>query len=208
MFTSPCSLRSAQCATLIALAAAAGLARFEPAEDTPAPPASTPTAAVAIRPTPRFAYPLLVATSAIEWSPHSFSVAASVSEWTPPCALAPAPAAAAPIPPRALAIFHFPAPAAPALSVRKHSHPYAIGPPAPIAPNPLRAAGLARPGDSPARRTSVSRIARVFVPANSSGAHVTRTADSGPASTGSPPFPDATPLQRAAAARPAIAFSP
>jgi hypothetical protein len=67
-------------------------------------------------------------------------------------------------------------------TAREHSYPYAVGPPRRGIHPPLRVAGKALPGDSPTRRSQVSRIARAVGFYFVSGAHVTRTADSGPAS--------------------------
>ena len=184
MFSSPCSLRSAQCATLIALAAAAGISRFEPA---PAKPMAGVAAIVsmlaAVATTPQTpAYPISIAACAHAAPRAQMTLAASAAETFAPLS---AEAPAASWSPTPLAIkteisFFDCARAVPA--ARKHSYPYAVGPPRHGIDNPLRVAGNALPGDSSTRRSQVSRIARVSEFHFASGAHVTRTADSGPAS--------------------------
>ncbi len=205
MISSPCSLRSAQCAALIALATAAGISRFEPA---PAKPAARPSGAEA-RATPAVTassrtqfYPaamqalaprIAAARTTIDFSPSSLAASAPdlvaeapVDSWPPL-----APSEAPPL------IFSTPVP--PALSARQHSYPYAVGPPRGGNARKLRAAGNALPGDSSARRSQVSRIARVFI--SIFRAPLTRTADSGPQLAESHFAPSSAPRARREPAR-------
>jgi hypothetical protein len=197
MFSSPCSLRSAQCATLIALAAAAGISRFEPA---PAKPAVGVMAIVsmlaAVAKTPQTpAYPVSIAACAHAAPIAQMTLAASAAETVAPFALAAeAPAAGwTPTPPAIESEISFFDWVGAVPTARQHSYPYAVGPPRRGTDTPLRAAGHALPGDSPARRSQVSRIARVSEFHFASGAHVTRTADSGPASAESFSPPSSAP---------------
>ena len=130
MFRSPCAFRSAQCATLIALAAAAGISRFEtPAdlETTPAPePLAVETATPRTSRTPfyravvaRFALPFLHATRVADEG------AGDSPFFAPPNPMATS----------------FPSPRATtgvgeeftdpviAWALRPHAQPYAVGPP-------------------------------------------------------------------------------
>jgi hypothetical protein len=169
MFTSPCSLRSPACAALIALATVAGISRFEPAPVKPAAPeaAENETTATktqtqsraqiylaaftALSPQPCAALPRLDLDSADGDSAAALLALAPDESWPPA--------------PPAEATSQFPFTWTAAMpTVREHSYPYAVGPPRRgIHEAKLRAAGLARPGDSPARRSPVSRIARVFI---------------------------------------------
>ncbi|MBI4625824.1 MAG: hypothetical protein HY736_21710 [Verrucomicrobia bacterium] len=168
MFSSPCSLRSTQCAALIALAAAAGISRFEPAPANPAMPrsaASAPDSAAVPSASGVQFYAAAMAAFAPQFrgarvtgnSARDRMAGDSHLEWS---AFAPA-EARPPAAPAATAPLVFPAPAAPALSVRQHSYPYAAGPPPGGIHSKLRAAGTEVPGDSSARRSQVSRIAPV-----------------------------------------------
>lgn len=190
MFSSPCSLRSTQCAALIALAAAAGISRFEsaPAKTTaPRPVAGAQNFAAVISISRAQIYfaamqtlvtQVHVARVTVGFEPDHATgtalldlAALAADELLPPAA----PAAASPL--------SFSAPAAPALSARKHSFPYAVGPPRRRISTPLRAAGTEVPGDSSARRSQVSRIATVSILILR--ARVTRATDQGPESAGS-----------------------
>jgi len=165
MFSSPCSLRSSTCATLIALATAAGISRFEP------PPAHTAASLPAIirvlaavaKPPQVPSYPLSIAACAqagptaprtlSAWAGETLAppaATASAAGWSPtPCAIE-----------TEISFFDW-AGAVP--TAREHSYPYAVGPPRRGTDTPLRAAGHAWPGDSSARRSQVSRIAHVYV---------------------------------------------
>lgn len=180
MFASPCSLRSAQCATLIALAAAAGISRFEPA---PARPAVGVAAIVSIlaamAKTPQaHTYPISIAVCAHAAPRARMTLAASAAETLAPLA-AEAPAAGwSPAPSAIESAISFFDWAGAAPTVREYSYPYAVGPPRRGYATPLRVAGNALPGDSSTRRSQVSRIARVSE--NISSAYVIRTEDRGP----------------------------
>jgi hypothetical protein len=181
MFPSVCSLRSAQCAALIALAAAAGISRFEPAESAPVESTnSTPsvTRTTPSRPAHTFRTALLQlfgrvfhcdvltlsalvgAPSPQELSPSNVvspnvtpPAARHVESFPPPLTFAPADTRPA-----------FPRPPAfSPLSVRLHVIPFAVGPPAyETAANPPAACTHVL-GDSSACRPSVSRIAPLSV---------------------------------------------
>ena len=180
MFSSPCSLRSSTCATLIALAAAAGISRCAPA---PAKPAASLRAIVSVlaagakRPsTPAYPFSIAACAHASPLARRTLAVA-TAETLTPLAAAAPA-AGWSPVPP-ALELetsFFDWVHAVP--TARQHSHPYAVGPPARGIDQPRRAAGNALPGDSSARRSQVSRIARVFI--SFSPASLRRGPDSGP----------------------------
>ena len=176
MFSSPCSLRSTQCATLIALATAAGISRTEqpPANNASAPAtpqsvhsdnffAAQPRAyrLAATAPAPWLRPASVAATQAPPNSPEIAPVADPTHDTSPPsCAAAPD-ATLAPFPPALATVSVFFAPPAPTLSTPKHSLPFAIGPPRCGTPTRLRAAGTELPGDSPASRSQISRIATV-----------------------------------------------
>ena len=182
MFSSPCSLRSAQCATLIALAAAAGISRFEPAlENTATPdPAVNATASAPARTVSRAQLFYLAVFRALAPQPclsiTGIDLDRASGAQLDLLAAEPVDSTRA-APPTVIATVAFFPPPAPALSARQHSYPYAVGPPARGVVPPLRAAGLARPGDSSARRSSVFRIAP--------GARIDGTTDSGPKLAGS-----------------------
>jgi hypothetical protein len=178
MLSCACSLRSTQCAALIALATAAGISRFEPASgganeratDTP-----TVTRAEGGQLSLRFFRAALTALA--PWFPRlDPAVAASASIAPPACDQghcdqgddsgggrhAAFPAAS---PSRSLPVLDlvaspsmpFPA-CAPGPSARNHSFPFAVGPPDARAAN-RRVAGTAVPGDSAARRRLVEEFA-------------------------------------------------
>lgn len=195
MFSSPCSLRSTQCAALIALAAAAGISRFEPAHakpNAPNPIVGTRTFAVvtsvsraqfyfaaiqALAPRFRVSHPTFdfERADATGRSHLEMFALAPVASWPP--------AAASPAPP-----LNFGAPTVSALSARNHSFPYAVGPPPRGIHCKLRAAGIEVPGGSPVRRGQVSRIAPfsflIFQ------ARAPRATDCGPRSAESLPAPN------------------
>jgi len=180
MFSSPCSLRSAQCATLIALAAAAGISRFEPVPAKPAVGVAAIVrllAAVAKNPQTHH-YPISVAACAHAMPKAQMTLAVSTAASLAPLGTGSSAAGWLPAPSvieTEISFFDWVG-AVPA--VRQHSFPYAVGPPRRGNDNPLRVAGTALPGDSSTRRSQVSRIALVSVSAPS--APLMRLTDSGP----------------------------
>lgn len=184
MFSSPCSLRFTQCAALIALAAAAGISRFEavPAR----PQALRPVAAVQTCATAttisRAPFYLAAMEALVPRMRASRSTCGFECDRGTGCLFSDLPALAphdswpsgASLADSSL-IFY--APALRGLSPSKHSYPYAAGPPRRRINQPLRAAGTTVPGDSRARRSLFSRIVRGF--AFLVGAHVIRPADAG-----------------------------
>jgi hypothetical protein len=158
MFPCACSLRSTQCAALIALAAAAGIMRIEPP---PAPMAETP-ARQPIR-----------QSAQIEWGKQRMEVRAateifrlqlrSLLELAASCdafeTCSPLPGFVAC---RACAAAYSVPPAA-APSARQHSFPFAVGPPADGAILDPRAADIEVSGDLAARRSTRFRVAVCFV---------------------------------------------
>jgi hypothetical protein len=182
MFPSPCSLRSAQCATLIALAAAAGIMRVEQA--------ASPTAV------PAFDYeePALVAASASGWTDriHSLALVATkrcfsigelqdVAKWKFETASDEVPPMVrlgqAPVDPTTDSV-NSNADSSPivaagyggmysegtfgAPSARQHSYPYAVGPPRTRANSNPRADDTSVSGDLAACRTLVLQVALGF----------------------------------------------
>jgi hypothetical protein len=167
MFSCACSLRSTQCAALIALAAVAGLARFEPAQ---APVESDATSVTRISEAdsisasryftalasfvfnalqPRRSAETHLVLSANAGTERPASVALALRELP----LAVATESQSPI--------HFAELVALRPSARKHQFPFAVGPPAGAATLViLRADRTHVPGDSTARRMSGSRVAR------------------------------------------------
>ena len=131
MFSCACSLRSTQCAALIALAAAAGLSRFAPAstQGTANEPAATAAASATLRATKR---------ASDWWSAASLTLAPTtgmkteicgrpISSSTVPTLFPPemrVPVASAATSPVGV----FPRSVAPS-TARNHFHPYAAGPP-------------------------------------------------------------------------------
>lgn len=196
MFTSPCSLRSPACAALIALATAAGLSRFEPAPGKPVQPetakSETSTGTTRTRSHAQIypaAFAVLPPQPCASHARLTISTDDATGAATARLVLAPD-EAWPPAPPVATVSNFFFNWTAAMPTVREHSHPFAVGPPhRAIDEQKLRAAGLARPGDSPARRSQVSRIARVFI--SSSRASLTRRAQisPSPALRGGPEFP-------------------
>lgn len=175
MFSSPCSLRSPTCATLIALAAAAGISRFEPAPArSVAPlPAIIRVLAAAAKAPQAHTYPVSIAACAQAAPIAQMTLAASAAETPVPLAAeSPAPGWS-PTPSAIESDISFFCWVGAVPTARQHSYPYAVGPPRHGIPTPLRVAGNALPGDSSTRRSQVSRIARVSPKISS--AHVIRT---------------------------------
>lgn len=133
MYSSPCSLRSTQCATLITLAAAAGIPRTEqPTAPIDSAPPTPTVVSVATRVTPPPQFFQLAAAAPAPWlRPATAQPAAPAPDEapSPPAGYVPPPAPCV-LPPPAPAALHVPRPLLTAAhSVRRHSHPYALGPP-------------------------------------------------------------------------------
>lgn len=190
MFPCVCSLRSAQCAALIALATVAGIARFEPADLLKAKPERY--AAVQREVVGKKAgfsaqvYPVPMGSlAALVYAPQAdfrldhksdggdgIGMAAELAEtWS----LSPL------VVERATNFFGSPV-AKP--TARGHSYPYAVGPPPRGIQSTLRAVGTEVPDDSPARCRQDLRI--VTVSTLTGCAPQMRTTDSGPMLAGSP----------------------
>ncbi len=164
MLSSACSLRSAQCAALIALAAVAGISRFAPSSSSqPDTRRDAPSASVtAPRPQPHL-HPCVLLAHFVRCCRHAFFTSAPApitpEELPAPVANLPlhtsAPGAdPAPSWTAALAAnprsFAHAADVSP-LSVRRHVIPFAVGPPAPTPPPPHRADGTSVRHDVSAR---------------------------------------------------------
>ena len=154
MFSSVCSLRSAQCAALIALATVAGIARFE--SSSPSQPNAGPSSPASSLAAPRHRThldPCVLLAHVIRLYRDVF-LAPSLPCSTPD----ERPARAANLPPQALAPGAAPTPGWPANlaasprafarpadfasdAVRSHRFPFAVGPPAQPTPPPHRADG-------------------------------------------------------------------
>ena len=177
MFVSPCTLRSTQCAALIALAAVAGIARVETPRPAP-PPDQTSTAHTHGR---QRSQPLerLVGFAAPTWTSAWLQPLASVALWflsgnetraaselnAATTSTLPSAAHAA-VPPAVAASLHpdlalvtsalaHPAEPRPALCARAHLIPFAVGPPARAVNLPHRAVGTAVPADDTVRCSSI-----------------------------------------------------
>lgn len=164
MFPSACSLRSTQCAALIALATAAGISRFEPVTPT-ATNATDPISSTKaeLRTTVSASYFQFALKLLAPWLQSSSGEIRAEADAPPPLGTFTAVRAkdfrssgpAGRFLPRRLER------AVSAPSSRQHSFPYAAGPPAHgIASNP-RADGTCVPCDSAARSISSVRIAAV-----------------------------------------------
>lgn len=180
MFISPCSLRSTQCAALIALATAAGIARVEVAEARGESSRSTkPETNLATRvEVPRFGQtaPFQVAFDAIApWLAFlqiaALGVADGESEVSAPL---PAVTRATPLP--------FPSRLRCGPTARQHAYPFAVGPPPDVTQPTSRADDTSVSADSAARRTAVSRV--VAVSLLSLSARLTRLGIPGPTLAG------------------------
>lgn len=176
MFVSPCSLRSTQCAALIALATAAGIMRMDVAEARSTATRSSSLDQVGATETAhrvgenrthfQFALDAVAPWVAL------FRVAAHLVAECPPRVVAPIPPAASPT------SFPFPARLCCGPTARQHSYPFAVGPPAPTATSLPRADDAMASADSAARRTIVSRVAVVSF--SSFSARQTRPGTPGP----------------------------
>jgi len=192
MFPCVCSLRSTQCAALIALATVAGISRFEPAHDsrvTPERPVAVQRKIVERKASfSAQVYPVSMhSLAALVYAPQAdfrldhkneggggagIGMAAELTE-----TLAPGPRVF-----EAVANY-FGSPVVKP-TARGHSYPYAVGPPRCGIHSNLRAVGTEVPDDSPARRWQDLRI--VTVSTLTGCAPRRRTTDSGPTLAGSP----------------------
>ena len=170
MFPSACSLRSTQCAALIALATAAGISRFEPATESSAAdhgPAinSATTSTVTLRAT-YFQLALKLLAPWLNASPELRRTDSPAD--SAPSARIPSPEYAGAdsaelrsSPPAADVVASIFPPSIAAPCAQRHSFPYAVGPPARENTSQPRADGTFVPCDSAARRSSFLRIALV-----------------------------------------------
>jgi hypothetical protein len=162
VFSCACSLRSTQCAALIALAAAAGISRFE-SRAAPAHPVETPTrTAPAVAPAPAseivaaFARGLKAAEfarsgGAVDAPRLSTRAGGEVDGAEIPPAIPDGPRSVVPFAGAELAPGRAPA---------QNRLPYAVGPPRCVMASNLRVVGTVVPGDWAARRSeSASPIA-------------------------------------------------
>ena len=182
MFPSVCSIRSAQCAALIALAAVVGLSRFEPTSQPEPDTAGTSSVTRSVPRHPSFSHAFGLLAHAIGLYREAFIRPAFIS--TPPADESTARALARPplgcstadpivstlradFPVDAFAFSH--PPDRESAAVRQHRFPFAVGPPSPHVTPPHRAAGTSVPKDVTARWPmytpvvpfSVSPVARV-----------------------------------------------
>lgn len=176
MFVSPCTLRSTQCAALIALATVAGIMRVEVAEARSSDARTTKPETNRVArlelprstPTTRFQ----VAFDAVAPWLALFQVAAQLTAESPAEIAAPrpstAPAAPLPFPPRLRG----------GPTARQHSYPFAVGPPPLGTTSPTRADDTSVSPDSTARRIAVSRVDVVSL--SSFSARLTRLGTPGP----------------------------
>ncbi|MEY4815233.1 MAG: hypothetical protein RLZZ162_2306 [Verrucomicrobiota bacterium] len=182
MFPSVCSIRSAQCAALIALAAVVGLSRFEPTSQPEPDTAGTSSGTRSVPRHPSFSRAFGLLAHAIGFYREVFVRPTFISS-----PLADEPTAGALVRPplgcssaepivsvrRAdflLDAFAFSHPQdRESTAVRQHRFPFAVGPPSPHVTPPHRAAGTSVPKDVTARwpmytpvvPLSVSPVARV-----------------------------------------------
>ena len=182
MFSSVCSIRSAQCAALIALAAVVGLSRFEPTSQPEPDTAGTSSGTRSVPRHPSFSRAFGLLAHAIGFYREVFVRPTFISS-----PLADEPTAGALVRPplgcssaepivsvrRAdflLDAFAFSHPQdRESTAVRQHRFPFAVGPPSPHVTPPHRAAGTSVPKDVTARwpmvtpvvPLSVSPVARV-----------------------------------------------
>lgn len=181
MFSCACSLRSTQCAALIALATAAGISRFEPAKSTLANERGTDTRSAVANDEAvqmRLSYFRAALNALAPWF-RLFEPNVVASTWVAPSACdrehrdhgdcsgvgqhAPCPAARTSLSTLvrepAASPFTFFSGCAPVPSARKHSFPFAVGPPPDTLAANRRVVGTAVPGDSAARRRLVEESA-------------------------------------------------
>lgn len=174
MFVSPCSLRSTQCAALIALAAAAGIVRVESnshksttsqqTEVDPRPIPVQPRAFEILLHAPA-AWPARTAGLATCWS-GNFPLLSTLTEAflthsggdSVPIDFISASSAAAAKSLPSVPFLHRTSDR-PALCCRPHVLPFAVGPPRSHRTSTLNADGTPVPGDSAANRTSAPKVA-------------------------------------------------
>lgn len=180
MFVSPCTLRSTQCAALIALATAAGIMRVEVAEARSSDSRTTkPETNLASRlelpRSPQTARFEVTFDAVAPWL-ALFQVAAQHPAESPAGIAAPqtSAASAAPLP--------FPPRLCCGPTARQHSYPFAVGPPAYDTTHATRADDTSVSPDSTARRIVVSRVAAVSL--SSFSARLTRLGTPGPTLAG------------------------
>jgi len=169
MFPSVCSIRSAQCAALIALAAVVGLSRFEPTSQPEPDTAGTSSVTRSVPRHPSFSHAFGLLAHAIGLYRETFIRPSSIS--SPPdyesTARARPPlgcfsadpiisALRADFPVDAFAFSH--PPDFGSAAVCQHRFPFAVGPPSPPATPPHRAAGTSVPKDVTARWPIVSPV--------------------------------------------------
>lgn len=171
MFPCACSLRSTQCAALIALAAAAGIMRIEP-EIQRVPEQSAPTTqadSAARLPTDFVCHRTTLSAAALLPWVQVVKVAmewdVAAADWPPVVGLSPTETCTG----------HHPATLALAPSARQHAFPYAVGPPHHDSHSNRRADDTWVSGDFAVRRTAGSGVAPILFPPYS--ARVSRTED-------------------------------
>ena len=185
MFTSPCSLRSTQCAALIALAAAAGIMRMDAEETEPFADRTTRSdetiSTGTERPPEGPATRFQVAFNAEAPWLALFHIAADSFAECPAEISPPRPSSAA-----SGAAFPSPLGRGCGPTAQQHSYPFAVGPPARETTHQPLAAGTCVPGDSAARGLFVRKASRV-APADevSSLVRVTHRFDLSPGWAGS-----------------------
>ena len=164
MFPSVCSIRSAQCAALIALAAVVGLSRFEPTSQPEPDTAGTSSVTRSVPRHPSFSHAFGLLAHAIGLYREAFIRPAAIS--TPPAdestarALSRPPLGCSTADPIVSTLradfpvdaFAFSRPAdLGSAAGRQHRVPFAVGPPPRYATPPHRAAGTSVPKDVTAR---------------------------------------------------------
>jgi len=189
MFASPCSLRSTQCAALIALATAAGIMRVEVAEARVSASRANQSDEHAYsqieRHLPVSAARFQVAFDAVAPWLALFQVAAHSVAECPAEVSAPRPSAGSP--PRV----PLPTRLGCGPTARQHSYPFAVGPPTCGATSPARADDTSVSPDSAARRIAISRVAVVTL--SSFSARLTRLGTPGPKLAGTFSSPSLAP---------------
>jgi hypothetical protein len=160
MFPCACSLRSTQCAALIALATAAGIARIEPAavENTAVTPTANEAPSQAPRPPPASGYFARVLDLNAHWL-GLIQVAVEQADGAElQVALKPRLPVATSLPVRVQS-------SALGLSPRQHSFPFAVGPPRTACNSLRRVDDTTSAGDSAARRKLDRQVAARFLAA-------------------------------------------
>ena len=183
MFPCACSLRSTQCAALIALAAAAGIMRIEPARSERATASSQNLERASVQPLNQPAGSIsrfhIDGGTIAPWLRLVHVTWQQFAEWVPPT---PAPTHSIKKILRPRLVDTVPLP-----SARQHSFPYAVGPPLSRTTLTPRAGDTEVSGDSIARRGLFSRLATDLV--LSRFARTTRTGNPGLKLAGTFPNP-------------------